>query len=90
MADLSANAASLNAAAANSADAVDSLAGTDSGGGGGSQPSHAGVAAIRASVAGALQSQSSRGSQHSTDVQSASAVYTRVDDGSGDAITRTI
>ena len=90
MADLSVNTASLNAAAANSAAVAGSLVGSDSGVGGGSQPSRTGVAAIRASVAGARQSQSLRGSQHATNVQSASAVYAHVDDGSSEAITRTI
>ncbi|MBU9763940.1 hypothetical protein FR943_08805 [Mycobacterium sp. TNTM28] len=91
MADLSVNAAELDAIAASGADMADLLVnGSEGGGNRASQPSHAGVAAIRESVTTARRAQSARGIEHADRIQAASAVYRRTDDGSAASITKTI
>ncbi len=91
MADLSVDTAGLDSVAASGADVADALeAGSEVGECGGSQPSHAGIAAVRAAVTRARRAQSARGTEHAGRIDAASAIYRHTDDGSADVIATTI
>ena len=90
MADLSVETADLDVAAASGADIADALSGGVDAGGGGSQPSHTGVTAIRASVAAARREQVARGDEYSAQLKAASAAYRRTDGGLAGNISATI
>ncbi|OBG53897.1 hypothetical protein [Mycolicibacterium fortuitum] len=56
----------------------------------GSQPSHAGVSAIDAALAGVRGRQATRVSDHAQYLKIASGVYRHVDDDGAAAVTRTV
>ncbi|BDY33139.1 type VII secretion target [Mycolicibacterium mageritense] len=89
--DLSVDTAGLRTGAARHGEVAEAIATTHGDtAAAGSQPSHAGVAAIRAAVASARAAQSGRVAQLGTGLSAANAVYIHADDDAADNITRTV
>ena len=87
---LAVDAAGLDKAAVGSAEIAQGLA-TDSGGNaGGSQPSHAGVAALDRALAALRVGQSRRDAGQGSDLRTAATVYTHSDEAAAENVTRTI
>ncbi|MCV7267121.1 hypothetical protein [Mycolicibacterium doricum] len=87
---LAVDAAGLSAAATASVDIAQGLAANPSGSAAGSQPSHAGVAALDGSLAAARTRQARRVQGQGSDLRAAGAVYTRTDESAAEDVTRTI
>lgn len=87
---LAVDAAGLNAAAVASVDIARGLATTGDGSAAGSQPSHAGVAALDGSLAAARARQAARVGGQGSDLQAAAAVYTHTNESAAEDVTRTI
>ncbi|MGV0772046.1 hypothetical protein [Mycobacterium syngnathidarum] len=89
MADLHVDAAALTAAATASESVADGLV-AGAGTAAGTQPSHAGVAAVDAALASARDRQAARVSHHAQSMKVGSGVYRHTDDDGAAAVTRTV
>ncbi len=87
---LAVDAAGLNAAAVASAGIAQELATNGDGSAAGSQPSHAGVAALDGSLTSARARQARRVQGQGSDLRAAAAVYTHTDESAAEDATRTI
>ncbi|MCV7067944.1 hypothetical protein H7H51_23640 [Mycolicibacterium farcinogenes] len=90
MANLHFDADSVSAVAAGADTVAEDLAASPVTATSGSQPSHAGVSAIDAALAGVRDRQATRVSDHAQYLKIASGVYRHVDDDGAAAITRTV